>query len=74
MLEKPLKTVEVGITPYLNIVDLRNSFVRIRSIDHPDTYIDVYKGTLGRLAEALRQIEVDDLQDGRICVTSSAPQ
>jgi hypothetical protein len=73
MFEKPLKTVEVGITPYLNIVDMRNSYIRIRSIDHPETYIDVYKGTLGRLAAALRQIEVEDLRSGQDPRPSSEP-
>ena len=43
-LEKVLQKVDVGITPYLEIVDLRNAFVRIRSIEHPDEFVDVYKG------------------------------
>lgn len=55
MLDRILRTVEVGVTPYLSIVDTRNAFVRIYSIDHPGQYIDVYKGTLERVAEALVQ-------------------
>lgn len=53
MEEKTLHKLEVGCTPYLDIVDLNNAFVRIRSIDHPKEYVDVYKSSLTILADAL---------------------
>jgi hypothetical protein len=57
--EKVLQKVEVGITPYLEIVSLRNAFVRIRSIEHPDEYVDVYKGSLTALVNALLKSEAE---------------
>ncbi len=57
LLERVLQEVQVGITPYLELVDLRNAFVRVRSIDHPEEYIDVYKSTLTGLANALLKSE-----------------
>ncbi len=59
LLEKVLQKVDVGITPYLEIVDLRNAFVRIRSIEHPDEYVDVYKGSLKGLVDALLKSEAE---------------
>jgi hypothetical protein len=57
MLEKPLHQIVVGCTPYLDVLDMRNAFVRIRSIDHPGEYVDIYKSTLTRLADALLKVE-----------------
>jgi hypothetical protein len=59
VLEKTLQKIEVGVTPYLEIVDQRNAFIRIRSIEHPDEFVDVYKGTLTVLANALVETERD---------------
>jgi hypothetical protein len=53
MPEKTLHTVEVGGTPYLDVVDYCSAFVRIRSIDHPEEYVNVYKSSLTHLADAL---------------------
>jgi hypothetical protein len=68
LLEKVLQKVDVGITPYLEIVDLRNAFVRIRSIEHPDEFVDIYKGSLTSLVNALRKSEAElnrsDLRSG----------
>ncbi|MCX6135598.1 MAG: hypothetical protein NTU47_17460 [Ignavibacteriales bacterium] len=67
-LEKVLQRVEVRSTPYLEIVDLRNAFVRVRSIDHPDEYVDIYKGSLIALVDALMKSEAElnrlDLRSG----------
>ena len=57
MLEKFLHQIEVGCTPYLDVVDMRNAFVRIRSIDHPNEYVDIYKSTLKGVADALLKTE-----------------
>ena len=57
MLEKCLHQIVVGCTPYLDVVDMRNAFVRIRSIQHPDEYVDIYKGTLTCLADVLLKTE-----------------
>jgi hypothetical protein len=57
MLEKSLHQIVVGCTPYLDVVDMRNAFVRIRSIEHPDEYVDIYKSTLAHLANALLKTE-----------------
>ncbi len=59
LLEKVLHKVDVGITPYLEIVDLRNAFVRIRSIEHPDEFVDIYKGSLKGLVDALLKSEAE---------------
>ena len=53
MEEKTLHKLAIGCTPYLDIVDLNNTFVRIRSIDHPNEYVDVFKSSLTILADAL---------------------
>ena len=58
-LEKVLQKVEVGTSVYLEIVDLRNAFVRIRSIDQPDEYVDIYKGSLTALVNALLKCEAE---------------
>jgi hypothetical protein len=57
MLEKSLHQIVVGCTPYLDVVDMRNAFVRIRSLEHPNEYVDIYKSTLTRLADALLKTE-----------------
>jgi hypothetical protein len=57
MLEKSLHQIFVGCTPYLDVVDMRNAFVRIRSLEHPNEYVDIYKSTLTRLADALLKTE-----------------
>lgn len=75
-LEKTLQKVEVGITPYLEIVDLRNAFVRIRSIDHPDEFVDIYKGSLSSLVNALMKSEAElnrlDLRAGLFASPSAS--
>jgi hypothetical protein len=53
MLETTLHKIEVGGTPYLDVVDYCNASVRIRSIDHPKEYVNVYKSSLTHLADAL---------------------
>ena len=58
-LEKVLQRVEVGTSVCIEIVDLRNAFVRIRSIDNPDEYVDIYKGSLGSLVNALLKSEAE---------------
>ena len=57
MLEKALHQIVVGCTPYLDVLDMRNAFVRIRSIEHPEEYVDIYKSTLTHLANALLKAE-----------------
>jgi hypothetical protein len=57
MFEKPLQQIVIGCTPYLDVVDMRNAFVRIRSIEHPNEYVDIYKSTLTRVADALLKSE-----------------
>jgi hypothetical protein len=57
MFEKSLHQIVVGCTPYLDVVDMRNAFVRIRSIEHPDEYVDIYKSTLAHLANTLLKTE-----------------
>ena len=57
MVEKSLHQVVVGCTPYLDVVDMRNAFVRIRSLERPGEYIDIYKSTLTRLADTLLTTE-----------------
>lgn len=67
-LERTLQKVDVGITPYLEIVDLRNAFVRIRSIDHPDEFVDIYRSSFASLVNALMKSEAElnrlDLRSG----------
>jgi hypothetical protein len=53
MLETTLHKIELAGTPYLDVVDYCNAFVRIRSIDHPEEYVNVYKSSLTHLADAL---------------------
>lgn len=53
MQKKTLHKLEVVDMPYLDVVDLRNDLIRIRSIDHPNESIDVYKNSLPRLADTL---------------------
>ena len=57
MFEKSLQQIVIGCTPYLDIVDMRNAFVRIRSIEHPSEYVDIYKSTLTHVADALLKSE-----------------
>jgi hypothetical protein len=57
MIEKSLHQIAVGCTPYLDVVDMRNAFIRIRSIEHPDEFVDIYKSTLSHLAKALLNAE-----------------
>ena len=57
--EKVLQSISVGTTPYLEIVDLRKAFVRVRSVEDPEEYVDIYKGSLAALANALLKSEAE---------------